>query len=95
MRGLFLNIVNMSLSASWLIAAVLIVRIFLKRAPRWIPVLLWGIVALRLLCPFPIESAFSLVPESRVIPDTVLSDSGFAGQGAFTPAEYLSERTHS
>lgn len=87
MRGLFLNIVNMSLSASWLIAAVLIVRIFLKRAPRWIPVLLWGIVALRLLCPFPIESAFSLVPESRVIPDTVLSDPGFAGQGAFTPAD--------
>lgn len=86
MGRLFLNIVNMSLSASWLMAAVLVVRIVIKKAPGWISVLLWGIVALRLLCPFSVESAFSLVPDSRRIPDTVLSDSGFAGQEDPVPA---------
>lgn len=64
MSGLFLKILNMSISASWLILAVLIARLALKKAPKWIRVLLWGIVAVRLICPFSIESPISLIPES-------------------------------
>lgn len=63
MTALFLKIMEMSVSASLLIAAVLICRPLLRKAPRWISVLLWGIVAVRLLCPFSVESAFSLIPD--------------------------------
>ena len=42
MSDLFLKIVNMSISASWLVVAVLILRLVLKKAPKWVNVLLWG-----------------------------------------------------
>ena len=74
MTVLFLQIVNLSISASWLIAAVLVLRLFLKKAPRWISVLLWGLVAIRLVCPFPIESALSLLPSASTIPSDILTD---------------------
>ena len=57
MSSLFLKIVNMSIAASWLILAVVLLRVVLKKAPKWINVLLWGIVAFRLICPFSFESA--------------------------------------
>jgi beta-lactamase regulating signal transducer with metallopeptidase domain len=63
MNGLFLQIVKMSLSAAWLILAVLILRLVFKKAPKWINVLLWGIVAVRLICPLSIESPVSLIPD--------------------------------
>ena len=68
MSELFLKIINMSISASWLVLVVLILRFVLKKAPRWINVMLWGIVAIRLICPFSIESAFSLIPSAETIP---------------------------
>ena len=68
MSDLFLKIVNMSISASWLVVAVLILRLVLKKAPKWVNVLLWGIVAVRLICPFSFESALSLIPSSETIP---------------------------
>ena len=64
MAELFLKIVSMSVSASWLILAVLVFRLVFHRAPRWLHVLLWGLVAVRLLCPFSVESAVSLLPEA-------------------------------
>ena len=64
MNELFLKIINMSISASWLVLAVLILRFVLKKAPKWVNVLLWGIVAVRLICPFTIESSVSLIPDS-------------------------------
>lgn len=64
MNELFLKIINMSISASWLILAVLILRFVLKKAPKWVNILLWGIVAIRLICPFTIESSVSLIPDS-------------------------------
>ena len=64
MSGLFLKIVNMSISASWLVLAVLVLRFVLKKAPKWVNVLLWGIVAVRLICPISIESALSLIPSA-------------------------------
>ena len=68
MNELFLKIINMSISASWLVLAVLIFRFVLKKAPKWINVLLWGIVAIRLICPFSFESTLSLIPSAETIP---------------------------
>ena len=67
MSALFLKILNMSLAASWLVLAVLALRLCLRRAPKWVNVLLWGIVAVRLLCPFSIESVWSLLPRTEAI----------------------------
>jgi len=68
MNELFLKIVNMSIAASWLVLAVLLLRLFLKKAPKWVNVLLWGIVAVRLICPFSLQSPLSLIPSAETIP---------------------------
>ncbi len=65
MGDLFLKILNMSIAASWLILAAALLRFVLKKAPKWIIVLLWGIVALRLVVPFSFESALSLIPSAE------------------------------
>lgn len=63
MTDLFLKLLTMSIWAGWIVLAVLLLRCFFRKAPKWITVLLWGIVAVRLICPFSIESAVSLMPE--------------------------------
>lgn len=63
MEALFLKLLRMSLSASVLVLAVLVLRLVLRRAPKWTHVLLWALVALRLLCPFTVESSLSLQPQ--------------------------------
>lgn len=77
MANLFLHCVNLSISAGWLVLAVLVLRLMLKKAPHWIHVLLWGVVGLRLILPFSLESAWSLVPSSQTIPTKVLSGPSF------------------
>ena len=72
MTDLFLKIVNLSISAGWLILAVLAVRFALKKAPKWVMPLLWGVAALRLVCPLSIESALSLIPSAETIPPEVV-----------------------
>lgn len=74
MTDIFLTIVNMSISAAWLVLAVLALRLLLKRAPRWISVLLWGIVAVRLVCPFFPESPVSLIPNPETIRPGISTD---------------------
>jgi len=76
----FSNVLNASISASWLILAVIGLRIFLKKAPKWVNVALWGIVALRLLMPFSIESAFSLIPSAETVSSQVLQAGPVVGQ---------------
>ena len=68
LKNAFLRLTNMSISASWLVLAILVLRLVLKKAPKWVNVLLWGIVAVRLICPFTIESALSLIPSTQTIP---------------------------
>jgi len=70
MNELFLKIINMSVSASWLVLAVLLLRLVLKKAPKWINVLLWGIIAVRLICPFTIESP--VVGGNQAVADKLL-----------------------
>ena len=71
MSALFLKILNLSINASWLILAVIAARLLLKKAPKWIICLLWGLVAIRLLCPFSLESVLSLVPSREVVPENI------------------------
>lgn len=74
MTELFLKIVNMSISAGWLVLVVLVLRMVLNKAPKWVNVLLWGIVAVRLICPVAIESSVSLmnVDTAQEIADDIL-----------------------
>ena len=67
MAAVFLKLLNLSISASWLVLAVLVLRLVSKRSPKWMNVLLWGIVALRLMLPFSIESALSLIPSAETV----------------------------
>ena len=71
MSALFLKILNLTINASWLILAVIAARLLLKRAPRWISCLLWGLVAVRLLCPISLESVLSILPSAKVVPDNI------------------------
>ena len=97
MNVLFLKIINMSISASWLVMAVLILRLVLKKAPKWVNVLLWGIVAVRLICPFSFESALSLIPSAETFPEKAISGPSFDVQTGITPVDnrindYLGDR---
>ena len=97
MNELFLKIINMSISASWLVLVVLILRFVLKKAPKWVNILLWGIVAIRLICPFSFESALSLIPSAETFPEKVISGPSFDVQTGITPVDnrindYLGDR---
>ena len=74
MSELFLKIINMSISASYIVLAVLLLRLLLKKAPKWITVVLWGIVAIRLVCPFSIESVLSLIPSAETVSPDIMMD---------------------
>lgn len=74
MDDVFLKIVNLSISASWLILTALVLRFVLKKAPKWVMPLLWGVVALRLVCLFSIESALSLIPSAETIPSEIVTE---------------------
>ena len=67
MGDIFLKLLNMSITAGWLILAVTGIRLLFKKMPKWINCLLWGAVALRLICPFSIESPFSMLPSTEPI----------------------------
>lgn len=74
MTGLFLKMVNMSIAASYVVLVVILLRIIFKKVPKCINVLLWSMVALRLLCPFTIESPFSLIPSNETIKATIMTE---------------------
>lgn len=74
MSTIFLKILNISITAGWLILAVIALRLLLTKAPKWISCLLWALVALRLLIPFSIESAMSLIPSGEVVSESIVSN---------------------
>ena len=72
MAVLFLKLLNMSITAGWLILAITGLRLLFKRAPRWQICLLWSAVAIRLVFPFSLKSALSLIPSAQTIsPDSL------------------------
>ncbi len=74
MSEFFLQVINMSISASYIVLAVLLLRPLLRRAPKWINGILWGIVAVRLICPFSVESILSLIPSAEVVSPDIMMD---------------------
>ncbi|MBQ2385491.1 MAG: hypothetical protein II292_04700, partial [Clostridia bacterium] len=92
MSEIFLHVFNMSISASYIVLAILLLRLFMKKAPKWISVALWGVVGLRLICPFSIESILSLIPSAETVSPDIMTgnlsepfyvdsyiDTGFSG----------------
>ena len=72
MADVFIKTLNMGIAASWLILAVVVLRVILKRAPKRFRLLLWAVVGLRLVLPVSIESALSLVPSTQTLPEDVM-----------------------
>ena len=72
MAEFFLTLLNLSIQASYLVLAVLVLRLLLKNAPKWIVPMLWGLVALRLVLPFSFESSLSLLPQEQAISPQIL-----------------------
>lgn len=82
MGDIFLKTLNMSIAASWLILAVVLLRFVLKKTPKWMTVLLWGIVALRLVVPLSFESALSLIPSAETFnPHNIRYETPAIGSG--------------
>ena len=74
MQDIFLKLLNMSITAGWLVLAVLLLRPLLKKAPKAVRCGLWALVGIRLICPFSIESVLSLIPSAQPVnPDILLS----------------------
>lgn len=72
METVFLHLLNMSITAGWIALAIIILRLFLKKAPKWITVLLWGLVGLRLIFPVSTESVLSLIPSAETVPPEII-----------------------
>lgn len=66
MTDIFLKFLNISISASYLIIFIIFVKMLMKKAPKWLSPILWGIAAVRLVLPFSIESIFSLMPKTTI-----------------------------
>ena len=83
MSDIFIKIFNLSLTASYIVIAVALLRLVFKKAPKWISCLLWGLVGIRLVLPFSFESVLSLIPSKAPIPENITTeaipkiDSGF------------------
>ena len=67
MSRIFSGVLQMSIAAAWMIPVVMVLRLLLKRAPKWVNLVLWGLVGLRLVCPFVPESRFSLMPKLPIL----------------------------
>lgn len=72
MSELFLKIFNLSISASYLVLAIVVLRLIFKKVPKFFILIMWGLVAIRLVFPFSIESFLSLIPSSETIPQNIL-----------------------
>lgn len=82
MGAVFLKVLNMGITASWLIIAICILRLALRKMPKWITCILWAFVAIRLICPFTMESPLSLMPYHAAVPEAIMAAPPFtAGHG--------------
>lgn len=72
MENIFLKLLNMSITASWLVLVIILLRILLKKAPKFLRCVMWAMVGIRLLCPFSLQSALSLIPIGETVPQEIL-----------------------
>lgn len=82
MSAVFIKLLNMSITASWIVLAVILLRFPLKKAPKWIMGILWGFVAFRLLFPFSLESTFSIFTNTEPIPQNIIIANAPTGNSA-------------
>ena len=97
MAALFLELLNMSITASWIVLAVLLIRTLFRKMPKFISCLLWIPVGLRLILPLSIESVFSLLPSVNTIPKDLITENSFQIQSGVPVIDdpvnaYLSDR---
>ncbi len=71
MEDIFIKILNMSITASYFVIALIILRAIFRKIPKWLNCALWGLVGLRLILPFSFESILSLIPSSETIPPDI------------------------
>lgn len=93
MDAVFIKILNMSITASWLVLAVLLLRLILKKAPKWVNCLLWAMVAVRLICPFSFESVLSLIPSAETVPQTIVYEATPAIRSGVTQIDRIINST--
>lgn len=72
MEVVFIKLINMSITASWLILAIILSRLLLRKAPKTILCFLWALVGFRLICPFSFKSLFSLIPSAQTVPPNII-----------------------
>lgn len=77
MEIIFTKVFNMSVAASMLILAVILLRLILKSSPKWIRCVLWLLVALRLVIPLSFESPLSLIPNAQAMNSTTQSSTSY------------------
>ncbi len=75
MSAVFIKLLNMSITASVVAIALLMLKLIFKRLPRFVSVILWSFVAIRLVLPISLESAFSLIPSGETVPESITSSS--------------------
>lgn len=102
MSYFFLELLKLSISASFLIVAVILLRLLMKKSPKWVYCILWALVGIRLICPFSFQSSFSVIPKEDVIPiNTILTipntqtELDVSNTGNFTPSEVVFESENS
>lgn len=76
MDALFLKILNMSITSSYVILCVILARFLLKKAPKVFSYMLWSVVLFRLICPFSFESIISLIPTKNQLPESIIYSGG-------------------
>ena len=72
MNDFFIALINRSVSVCWLILAVLVIRLLFRKAPKWLNPLLWGLVGLRLVLPFSVQSIWSLIPSADPVQQSIV-----------------------
>lgn len=73
MEAIFLKLLNMSITASWLVFAVFLLRILFRKAPKFVSMLLWALVGIRLVCPFSLKTVLSVIPNPEPVPSEILT----------------------
>ncbi|MBR6783216.1 MAG: leucine-rich repeat protein [Clostridia bacterium] len=71
MSRILITLINMSITASVLAIALLLLKTVFKRLPRFVSVILWAFVAVRLVLPFNFESELSLIPSGETLPQSI------------------------
>ncbi len=89
MTGIFITLLNMSITASYMVAAAILLRFLLKKAPTWIRCVLWGLVGVRLVFPFSVESVLSLIPSAETVVPVTSVPIASGGGAAMPSADFI------